>query len=470
MSYNIFDIKVVREGVDGNRFNPSIVKKKTYAKFVFGIVGSWNYRKYTSEMVKAFVETFKEDEADLFISADQRFPNNLKTSDLLNSLKLFKDGICPSNIIPIDFEPNDDMFTLTFSGFDCLLAASRSEGWGLSVIESIAMGIPVITTYHCGTTEYMNPMLYPIVNIKEYKDIPRWYGNDIPGKYAEPDFDSFKKAMRDMFENYSFYKKNALLHSEEIIKEFSWENAALKAFNIIEEREHKNINKKPSIVEEEIENITIEFSNGPIVRNNYKDHKFFVEFINMETGKEEYSDFVEKDSWISVGKKYYVPWKIVIKDGDNILFEEILDLNSKDVLIKNESPALGDTIAFMPYVEEFRIKHECNVFYYTPFKNLFENAYPLINFIEDYNPKKSFYAIYRIGCFQGNMYDDRNRNKQHWRSSSLQAIASDILGLSKRELKPLIDVSLTGKNVELPNKPYITVSPVSTMNCKEWNK
>ena len=64
----------------------------------------------------------------------------------------------------------------------------------------------------------------------------------------------------------------------------------------------------------------------------------------------------------------------------------------KDHLIKLFSKSLGDTIALMPYLELYRLKHNCNVYFYgnRSFHNLFTKSYPNIIFVnEDYINSRS---------------------------------------------------------------------------------
>jgi hypothetical protein len=51
------------------------------------------------------------------------------------------------------------------------------------------------------------------------------------------------------------------------------------------------------------------------------------------------------------------------------------------VFISFESSS-GDTIAWLPYVLEFKIKHNCEVVLSTFWNKLFEESYPQITFIQ----------------------------------------------------------------------------------------
>jgi hypothetical protein len=69
------------------------------------------------------------------------------------------------------------------------------------------------------------------------------------------------------------------------------------------------------------------------------------------------------------------------------------------VYIAFDSSSLGDTIAWMPYVEEFRKKHDCKMIVST-FKNfLFESEYPDIEFVEPGVVVPNVYGMYKLGWF-----------------------------------------------------------------------
>ena len=67
-----------------------------------------------------------------------------------------------------------------------------------------------------------------------------------------------------------------------------------------------------------------------------------------------------------------------------------------------ESKSLGDSLAWIPYVEEFRIKNKCHVICSTFKNDLFKGQYPEIEFVEPGVGVNNIYGLYRLGLF----YDD----------------------------------------------------------------
>jgi hypothetical protein len=66
------------------------------------------------------------------------------------------------------------------------------------------------------------------------------------------------------------------------------------------------------------------------------------------------------------------------------------------VFIAFDSSSLGDTIAWMPYVLEFKKKHECDVVVSTHKNFLFEKVYPELEFV---NPGSTVNGIHGIKNF-----------------------------------------------------------------------
>lgn len=130
----------------------------------------------------------------------------------------------------------------------------------------------------------------------------------------------------------------------------------------------------------------------------------------------------------------------------------------KSINVINESGSLGDSIAWIPIVNEFAIQNRSKVNLYTPNKELFVNKYPMINFYDYHQkPTDDKNNIYKIGCF----------NEADWKTHSLQGIASNILGIKNKEIRCKLDFDKTKKSNF--NKKYVCIATHSTSQCKYWN-
>jgi autotransporter strand-loop-strand O-heptosyltransferase len=714
-------IKVVPEGVDPEVYKPEMIvdpKDPLDTKeFRFVHVGQWQPRKSTLEICQAFLKAFPLDalypenwKVRLYISADTLFPsdNYASTEERLKAY-----GVEDSRIIPVHFEERE-AYIRRLQSAHCFVSCSRSEGWGLPIIEAMACGIPTIVADFGGSTEYARGAInVPIVELKKPEGI--YGGWDVPGKWGEPDYDVLAEKMRYVYANQKSAKDYALLLSEETRKNFSWQAAAQKAYDVLEELHAKvtgpqlthspvtittnvpavelsveskirlfaaqhgyqipslvkrnaifaldcwpdNPEKMASLVEtigqvratghpvlvsshyplpEEVIKLAdyyiyekedimsgddhpiywrtkpdgtveqkranveyqgvaaincfrnaIDFCRGrfdwiyqmgadmevdlpewlslvlasdkPMVcipyegrkdgiggglwagtvpmldrviprlrswkeyADKYPDVRFVVErwlvrhlqdelkdafdscveWISVDTTNRfdnvdrtlwdpvfecnfieggyfnigddpskvyhvEWSspelgvDFALEqpgNSWSRPDKKYFVPWTITASLGGEVKFTHTIDLTGKTVIISFGSKALGDTLAWIPYVEEFRKKHNCKVICSTWWNGILN--YPNIEFVAPGTSVPNVYASYTLGCFD----DQPNLNKNNWRVIPLQKVAADILGLDYEPIRAKLHVP--GPR-DPKKKPYICFSEFSTMQGKLWNR
>jgi len=132
------------------------------------------------------------------------------------------------------------------------LSCSRGEGWNLPLIEALACGTPSIYSDWGAQLHFASGKGHPVKilgempvsNSSSESSISNF--SDTVGNYCEPDFDDLSKVMRDVYINYWDYKRIALKDSELIRNEFSWQNAAIKAKNILDDVQY-NINKRKLI-------------------------------------------------------------------------------------------------------------------------------------------------------------------------------------------------------------------------------
>ena len=188
------------------------------------------------------------------------------------------------------------------------------------------------------------------------------------------------------------------------------------------------------------------------------DSDYRVIFYDGE-GVVQYENTIKSNHWVKLNRQYFTNWTTKVFENGEMVYANYLHLNGKRVYIAFESKSLGDTIAWMPYVEEFRKKHQCTVICSTFWNHLFD--YPEIEFVEPGNVVPNLYALYRIGYF-----DNLDKNPCKPTQIPLQKVATAILGLDFVEMAPSIaykpKVPKIGK--------YVTIATNSTSGCKFWTK
>jgi len=173
-----------------------------------------------------------------------------------------------------------------------------------------------------------------------------------------------------------------------------------------------------------------------------------------------YNTELSSGMYSKLNRTYYTKWKTKLF-VDDLTFEHEFDLENSRVFIVFESSSLGDTIAWMPYCEEFRKKHNCHVIVSSFINSMFEDQYPKIEFVTRDTVVLNIKALYRLGWFY-----DYNKEPVLPSTIPLQKSAANILGLDYKEIHSRI--YFNPKERPYPEK-YICIAPSSTAGCKLWN-
>lgn len=209
----------------------------------------------------------------------------------------------------------------------------------------------------------------------------------------------------------------------------------------------------------ELNNIIINFIDGPKVEILGSDQSTYDITFKDQYGNSIYFDTITNNMWSKCSKKYFIDWTIVI-NHNNAITTHKYDAKNKLIYLILDSSSLGDNIAWIPYVEEFRKLHNCNVICSTFFNDLFIETYPNIKFVSPGTIVNNLYAKYVIGCFT-----DLNLTPKDFRDYSLQEMSSSILGLPHTEIKPNLFID---KKERLIGEKYVCISTSSTAGCKHW--
>ena len=230
-------VKVVHEGVDRSVFAPNTDR---FDKFKFLLIGRWEHRKSTTEIIRAFLQEFPTEDVELHCVVDNKF-----SVDGLNSTeaRLQAHGFRDERIKVRHFMSQKDYLDLLTHG-DVFVSCSRSEGWNLPLIEALSCGIPSICSDCSGQLEYTKDLQavfkVRILNEREPKDTYP-VGSRFPGMWYEPDFTHLQEHMRYLYQ-YGRHptnidvRNNALRDSIVIGEHFSWPKAAEQAMEVLSDR------------------------------------------------------------------------------------------------------------------------------------------------------------------------------------------------------------------------------------------
>lgn len=226
---------------------------------------------------------------------------------------------------------------------------------------------------------------------------------------------------------------------------------------------YTDIVKLDNIVRKPSPHVNLNFVDGPFIEiKNFPETEYVVKMWSDDVLT--FQTKISNNMWAKANKKYFSNWKVeLVNINGETVWNYNQDYLNKKVFISFESKSLGDTLAWFPYVEEFRKKHNCQVVVSTFLNDLFKSQYPKIEFVNPGEVVHNIYAQFRLGWFYNGDQFDVNRNPQNFRRLPLQQTASDILGLSFSEIRPLL-------NLTKPNKlKKVGIGIHSTAQAKYWN-
>lgn len=198
--------------------------------------------------------------------------------------------------------------------------------------------------------------------------------------------------------------------------------------------------------------------------------KINVDFIDKDRNSIVYHTELNENMYSMPNIKYHKNWLLKVTGDDNKIFD--MDLKGKNVLIQFDSSSIGDSLAWIPYVDEFRKIHGCRVYCSTFLNSLYEKEYPDVVFIEPGSPVSDIFATYKIGWFSGGEGEnktpwggDRNVQPNDYRIIPLQQTITDILGIKHREIRPKVTIP----NMKRPiGDKYVVIAEHSTAFAKYW--
>jgi glycosyltransferase involved in cell wall biosynthesis/SAM-dependent methyltransferase len=160
--------------------------------FMFDFFSSME-RKNPLGLIRAFKQAFREGEATLVlksINGDRR----------LRELEQLRAAVADrSDILLIDRYYDVESRSALMASADCYVSLHRSEGFGLTMAEAMALGKPVIATGYSGNLDFMNPSNSYLVEYTK-TSVPASGGPYACGTWAEPSDQDAAAQMRRVLE------------------------------------------------------------------------------------------------------------------------------------------------------------------------------------------------------------------------------------------------------------------------------
>ncbi|MHA1791888.1 MAG: glycosyltransferase [Promethearchaeota archaeon] len=154
--------------------------------FVFGSVFEWVPRKVPDRTIRAFVNEFRKDEPVRLLLKTSH-PSGINVKDLVKK-------ITNDSRITVISEPIVDMASF-YRGLDAYISCTAGEGWGQTLSEAMACGLPVIGSRHSGNLDFMNDSNSYLVDVHDWSPVEK----DSELCWKLPREDSIEEVMRKVY-------------------------------------------------------------------------------------------------------------------------------------------------------------------------------------------------------------------------------------------------------------------------------
>lgn len=243
-------ITVIGHGIDPKLFNPE-VEAKDYTplypeikeKFVFGYLNGWdlgkgaNDRKGPEILLQAFVEEFGKDNNVALL-----FKPNLiygKEKDMSKAIKALNiKGLDKCNILMDGNNYKETELAGIYKAMDCYISPTKGEGFGITIAEAMACGVPVIVPNdpHSGHMDFCNEDTAHLFKVDGYEPIDsRTMGFFYSGsEWAMPSVKDLRKVMRKVYEDRTLLRSKVQVAYDLINKDYTWDACTKRIRRAIE--------------------------------------------------------------------------------------------------------------------------------------------------------------------------------------------------------------------------------------------
>ena len=219
-------IFVIPLGVDTNYYNTSIKRNKKHEKFTFLSVFEWGERKNPQCLLKAYFNTFTEDDNVLLICKINNNDPSIDINEEIRKLQLPVNG--PEVLILLNQNLMDHEMPLLYRFADCFVLPTRGEGWGMPILEAMACGLPVITTKWGAPLDYVEEDFGYFIHVEKLipaeAKCPYYEGFN----WADPSVEHLGQLMHYVYKNQKEAEMKGKLASKNVMKNWSWKNSAIK--------------------------------------------------------------------------------------------------------------------------------------------------------------------------------------------------------------------------------------------------
>ena len=227
-------IEIIPHGFDETIFNSNIKVEKTKDVFKFLFVGGWKDgekdRKGLDIALRAFCNEFSKLEKVKFtVKLNMAYQSQETLQQNLMKLGLPSIEDRPEIQLIMENTTSENLAKL-YSSSDCLVMPSKAEAFGMSGLEAMACGVPVISTNYGGQTDYLQRenLLIDVEKMIPATGEPWIYSET---EWALPSQEDLQKKMRFAFENQDLISKWAVEDSKKAVDSMTWKHTAKKVLS-----------------------------------------------------------------------------------------------------------------------------------------------------------------------------------------------------------------------------------------------
>ncbi|NEW04779.1 glycosyltransferase family 4 protein [Paenibacillus sp. SYP-B3998] len=245
-------IFLVPHGVDTKMYTPnnkSFPLRGAKGKFIFVSIFGFQHRKNPEALLRAYWEEFSPADNVLLVIKTNGYAAHENEKWIKTTIRRYKERLgirkktAPVLVIShyLTSKELKGLYTLG----NVFVLPTRGEGVGLPFLESLASGIPVITTGWGGHMDFLthkNSFLIPyqlqnpVSSMNSKHAISRKFRNLFAEKgqrWAEPNLGSLRRLMRLAYQNPRLCKKKGLQGRKDILK-LTWGRAGLSFKQAVE--------------------------------------------------------------------------------------------------------------------------------------------------------------------------------------------------------------------------------------------
>lgn len=385
---------------------------------------------------------------------------------LLLAIEVAKELDLPITIVG----PNEEFFKKYPSNYDKLTLVGNTDDEGLNKLynsHSIFLHPSKLETGHPNLTLveslYCNTPVVGTCNVSL-----------LGMEQIKPTKEDLTRGIKQVIENYTSYLEGCI-HLQDT-KKYDWYTITQELYSFYNKKdnmkeiliqEYSNTKKLNIPFIDQPTFFNLSFNGGCTLKIDGCDCKTFdVRFYNHNTNQIIYQTSIKGGQWAKPSAQYFIKWRVEVRENGKLSFIHVFDCSNKKVYIILNSKALGDTVAWFPYIEEFRKLHNCEIICSTFHNDWFEQTYPEITFLPPGDSVEDVYASYQIGWFYKDGKIDLNKNKVDPKSIPLQQAAADILGIPYKEIIPKLHINPQPKEIK---EPYIIIAPHGSKHASYWN-